>query len=284
MGGYAGLSPAYPPIYSAPTPSRMRLPIRCVRRTPRLLPAPPLRSRAEDAHGGAGSKRGVLRTQRIGRRIRLGVGAEYMGGYAGLGPAYRPYRLCPSVSYERGKREDPLPPLPPTPQARRAHRGRGMRTLCSSRRLRLASESLLGMKPSALERRQKSVFSASSSRSEAAKRRTRPPSSAAIARPSRKSTRLGAIAATRASGVTMPTRLRGSAPESATSAPLLSSSLTARSGPTASASANCSPRKPETKRPPRISPRASSRRYTDASSRQVGRRDSRASNARKTTP
>src|SRR5712675_2321134 len=50
---------------------------------PRRLGAP-LRSRAEDAHGGAGSKRGVLRTQRTGRRIRLGVGAEYLGGYAGL--------------------------------------------------------------------------------------------------------------------------------------------------------------------------------------------------------
>ena len=37
-------------------------------------------------------------------------------------------------------------------------------------------------------------------------------------------------------------------------------SRTSRSKPTASGSANCSPEKPATKRPPRISPRASSRR------------------------
>ena len=73
----------------------------------------------------------------------------------------------------------------PSPRLRESQPGSGTRTLRSSRLLRPASESLLGVRPSALERRQKSVFSASSSNSEGARRRSSPPSSAAIARPSR---------------------------------------------------------------------------------------------------
>ena len=59
----------------------------------------------------------------------------------------------------------------------------------------------------------------------------------------------------------MPARLSGSeaAIRSGVSSGFL---LNARSKSIASGLANCSPRKPETNRPPRISPRASSRRRT----------------------
>src|SRR5206468_10179961 len=65
----------------------------------------------------------------------------------------------------------------------------------SSQRLRAACESGRRSGPAFIERGQKSDLSVASSYSDAARRRTSPPSSAAIARPSRKSTRLGAIAA-----------------------------------------------------------------------------------------
>ena len=54
----------------------------------------------------------------------------------------------------------------------------------------------------------------------------------------------------------MPARLSGSAPDSETSASDGGLRRISRSAPTASGSANCSPEKPATKRPPRISPRA----------------------------
>src|SRR5436190_1450934 len=50
----------------------------------------------------------------------------------------------------------------------------------------------------------------------------------------------------------IPTRLSGSAPLTVTSSPFASSRRTARSRPTASASAYCSPEKPPTNRPPPI--------------------------------
>ena len=58
----------------------------------------------------------------------------------------------------------------------------------------------------------------------------------------------------------------------------------ARSRSMASGRANCSPTKPATKRPPRISPRASMRRSTTSRSRHGGASVSRASRSRKTTP
>ena len=61
-------------------------------------------------------------------------------------------------------------------------------------------------------------------------------------------------------GVRIPTRLSGSAPDSETQALEVGWRRTSRNMPTASGSANCSPEKPATKRPPRISPRASSLR------------------------
>src|SRR6267143_459062 len=88
-----------------------------------------------------------------------------------------------------------------------------------------------------------------------------------MATPSLNSTLFPARAGTRPSGVRIPTRFNGSAPLSATSSSPFSSLRTARSLPTASAAANCSPPKPATKRPPRISPRASRRRYTFTRSR-----------------
>ena len=58
----------------------------------------------------------------------------------------------------------------------------------------------------------------------------------------------------------------------------------ARSVSTATGSANCSPRKPSTKRPPRTSPRSSRRRNAISRSRQRGMLVSRATSSRKTTP
>ncbi len=58
----------------------------------------------------------------------------------------------------------------------------------------------------------------------------------------------------------------------------------ARRRPTASGSAYCSPVKPATKRPPRISPRASMRRKTRSSSRHGGSNDSRSTRRRKRIP
>ena len=68
----------------------------------------------------------------------------------------------------------------------------------------------------------------------------------------------------------MPIRLSGSAPDSDTHWPDEGFRRISRMRPIASGSANCSPEKPATKRPPRISPRASSRRYTRSRSRQGG--------------
>ena len=55
-------------------------------------------------------------------------------------------------------------------------------------------------------------------------------------------------------------KFSGSAADSATSCPSSGLRRASRSCPIASGSANCSPEKPATNRPPRISPRASSRR------------------------
>ena len=60
--------------------------------------------------------------------------------------------------------------------------------------------------------------------------------------------------------------------------------LTVRSISTASGRANCSPMKPETKRPPRISPRASSLLRICVSSRHLGAIGSRASKSGNRTP
>lgn len=115
--------------------------------------------------------------------------------------------------------------------------------------------------------------------------RTRPPSRTATAVPSRKSIRFCCVAGIlSSSGVMMPKRFNGSDAEMTTSAPVSGSRRIARSSPIASGSANCYPLIPATKRPPRISPRASSLRYTVTSSRHAGAPASRASSRRNTTP
>ena len=89
---------------------------------------------------------------------------------------------------------------------------------------------------------------------------TWPPASSATGRPFRYNRRLPVSAASRGPGVRMPTRFKGSAPDTEIQASSAGLRRTSRSKPTASERANCSPEKPATKRPPRISPRASSRR------------------------
>jgi predicted acyltransferase len=88
---------------------------------------------------------------------------------------------------------------------------------------------------------------------------TLPPISAAIATPSRYSTREPASAGTLSPTSTVPTRFSGSLPLRQTSSPSSARWRTARNGAIASGRANCSPTRPSTKRPPRTSPRASSR-------------------------
>ncbi len=84
-------------------------------------------------------------------------------------------------------------------------------------------------------------------------------------------------------GRMIPARFAGSA--AATAMVAVHSRLrAARSESTASGRANCSPPKPETKRPPRISPRASRRRRMPSRSRHLGALDSRVRRSRKRTP
>ena len=66
--------------------------------------------------------------------------------------------------------------------------------------------------------------------------------------------------------------------------PVSASFLDARSDSTATGRANCSPRNPSTKRPPRISPRSSRRRNASRISRHFGRLDSRTKRSRNTIP
>src|SRR5207244_1707970 len=82
----------------------------------------------------------------------------------------------------------------------------------------------------------------------------------------------------------MPARVRGWAAATMTSSPGSWRRRTARSVSTASGSANCSPTRPATKRPPRTSPRASSVRSAPSSARHDETRDSRAVSSRVTTP
>ena len=84
----------------------------------------------------------------------------------------------------------------------------------------------------------------------------------------------------------MPTRFKGSAADTVTSSPLASANRLrfARKLSSACGSANCSPRYPETNRPPRTSPRSSILRRQIKISRQFGRFASRVVTSRKTTP
>src|SRR2546425_53495 len=109
----------------------------------------------------------------------------------------------------------------------------------------------------AARRRTSAVRSACASSAATSTRNLSPlpsPCFTATGTPSRYSTRFVPTAGTSSPGVRMPTRFRGSAPLTATSSPAASSRRTARSDPTASGSAYCSPENPLTKRPPRISP------------------------------
>ena len=87
----------------------------------------------------------------------------------------------------------------------------------------------------------------------------------------------------RAPGSTMPARFNGSA---AATCNVISEGVRRmdRRRSTASGRANCSPRKPDTKRPPRISPRASMRRSAIKRSRHAGASASRARRSRKIRP
>ena len=78
------------------------------------------------------------------------------------------------------------------------------------------------------------------------------PSSAAIGTPSTYTMRLRPTARRRSPAVTMPTRFRGSAVLMTIGSPSCRRRRTSRSCSTASGSANCSPDRPLTKRPPRI--------------------------------
>src|SRR3954468_10400354 len=102
--------------------------------------------------------------------------------------------------------------------------------------------------------------------------------------PSLNETYLPETAGTRSPGTMMPTKFNGSAAETAINSSVGGALRNARSESTAIGNANCSPRKPETKRPPRTSPLSSSRLNVTSNSRHFGRIDSRASNSRKTTP
>src|SRR6266481_8654900 len=104
------------------------------------------------------------------------------------------------------------------------------------------------------------------------------------ATPSLKATVFPEMAGTRSPGTRMPTRFRGSAADSTIVSPEFGNLRVARNDSTATGRANCSPRKPSTKRPPRISPRSSRRRKAICNSRHFGRLVSRASKSRKTMP
>ena len=88
--------------------------------------------------------------------------------------------------------------------------------------------------------------------------------------PSRKVTVRGPMAGMRSPGTMMPTRFKGSAAEMVMSSPETGRLRTSRTLSTASGRANCSPIKPETKRPPRTSPRSSRRRNANCNSRHLG--------------
>ena len=95
------------------------------------------------------------------------------------------------------------------------------------------------------------------------------------------------MAGMRSPGTRMPARFKGSAAETVMggSAARAACRLRAvRRLSTASGRAYCSPKGPETKRPPRISPRASRRRRMGRRSRHLGALASRARSSRKRTP
>src|SRR6185437_5283468 len=102
--------------------------------------------------------------------------------------------------------------------------------------------------------------------------------------PSLKLRYLPEIAGTRSPGTTIPARFNGSAADIVTISPVGGMLFMARRDSTATGKANCSPMKPLIKRPPRISPRSSSRRNEISRSRQRGSMLSRTSSSRKTTP
>ena len=82
----------------------------------------------------------------------------------------------------------------------------------------------------------------------------------------------------------MPVKFSGSAGAISSCSPVLAERRRCRSRSSASGRANCSPTNPLTNRPPRISPRASMRRYTCNRSRHAGASVSRDSTSRNTTP
>ena len=102
-----------------------------------------------------------------------------------------------------------------------------------------------------------------------------------VSTPSLNVTVLPEIAGTRSPGTRIPTRLSGSAADRTIISPVFGSLRVARNDSTATGRANCSPRKPSTKRPPRISPRSSSRRKAICNSRHLGRLVSRESRVAK---
>ena len=110
------------------------------------------------------------------------------------------------------------------------------------------------------------------------------PVKVAIGTPSRNAIRVEAVAETRSPKQTTPVRFSGSAALSVTIAPSAGARRTLRSVSTASGSAYCSPVKPATNRPPRISPRASRRWNSRKRSRHGTVIDSRASSGLNTTP
>ena len=111
-----------------------------------------------------------------------------------------------------------------------------------------------------------------------------PPFMAAMGTPFRKASRFPAVDGTRGPGVRIPARFNGSQDDTITSRSSASRFLQRRKASAASGRANCSPTKPETNRPPRISPRASSLRRTRAISRQRSASESRASSSGKRIP
>ena len=110
------------------------------------------------------------------------------------------------------------------------------------------------------------------------------PVSVAKGTPSRNAIRVEAVAETRSPRQTTPVRFSGSAALKVTMAPSTGARRTRRRVSTASGSAYCSPVKPATNRPPRISPRASRRRNSRRRSRHGTVIDSRASSGLNTTP
>ena len=102
--------------------------------------------------------------------------------------------------------------------------------------------------------------------------------------PSTKHTRSVRRAGTRGPGEMIPVRLSGSQPLISTRIPVRAAFRVRVSMSAASGVAYCSPPKPDTKRPPRIVPRASRRRNAQRISRHGSASDSVATRAWKTTP